>query len=64
MEWLRTIVRPIVTFAITGMFIYGVVKGKIPWSAATPIVSFVLVFWFQEKTIERVIERVLGIKKD
>jgi len=59
MEWLRDTVRPVVTFAITAIFGYGVVKGLIPWEGATIIITMVFVFWFEEKAMERAIEKVV-----
>lgn len=58
MEWLRTLVRPTVTWAMTFIFGYGLLKGHIPWEAAVPIVTLVFVFWFEEKAIERAIEKI------
>lgn len=51
MEWLRKLVRPTVTWALTGMFVYGVAIGKIPWAAAEKIVLVVITFWFVERAI-------------
>jgi len=53
MEWLRSLVRPTVTWAMVGIFGYGLVKGFIPWEAAAPIITMVVVFWFEERAIEK-----------
>lgn len=53
MEWLRKLVRPTVTWALTGMFVYGVAVGKVPWNAAEKIVFLVVTFWFVERAIEK-----------
>ena len=53
MEWLRTLVRPTVTWAMVGVFIYGLAKGLIPWEGASPIIGTVILFWFVERAIEK-----------
>ena len=49
MEWLRSLVRPTVTWLMGGVFAYGVVYGHIPWEAAVPVIVTVLVFWFEKR---------------
>lgn len=63
MEILRALVRPVVTFAMTAIFGYGLFKGHIPWEAAAPIITMVFVFWFNDKAIERTIDRVMNMRK-
>jgi len=58
MEWLRSIVRPTVTWAMVGMFGYGLLIGKIPWTAAEPVITVVIAFWFIERTIEKAKNKV------
>ena len=57
-------VRPTVTWAITAIFGYGLLKGFIPWEAASPIIAMVMVFWFEEKAIERTIEKMLTRERE
>lgn len=64
MEILRALVRPVVTFAITAIFGYGLVKALIPWEAGLPIITMVFIFWFEGKSIERAIEKVLGKREE
>lgn len=64
MEIFRALVRPVVTFAITAIFGYGLVRALIPWEAGLPIITMVFIFWFEGKTIERTIEKVLGKRKE
>lgn len=60
MEWLRKLVRPTVTWAMVGIFGYGLLRGLIPWEAATPIITMVIVFWFESR--ERAIEKAKNSK--
>jgi len=53
MEWLRSLVRPTVTWGMLAIFGYGLVKGFVPWEAAAPIITMVFVFWFEERAIEK-----------
>ena len=53
MEWLRSLVRPTVTWGMLGIFGYGLVKGFVPWEAAAPIIAMVFTFWFVDRAIEK-----------
>lgn len=53
MEWVKSLVRPTVTWGMLGIFGFGLVKGFIPWEAAAPIITMVFVFWFEERAIEK-----------
>jgi len=59
MEWLRALVRPVVTFAMVAIFGYGLLRGLIPWEAAAPIITMVIVFWFEEKAVERTLQNLM-----
>ena len=53
MEWLRSLVRPTVTWGMLVIFGYGLVKGFVPWEAAAPIITMVFVFWFESREREK-----------
>ena len=56
MEWVRSLVRPTVTWGMVAIFGYGLLKGLIPWEAAVPIITMVMVFWFEERALEKIIK--------
>lgn len=53
MEWLRSMVRPTVTWGIVAVFSYGLIRGLIPWEGAKDVVLIVITFWFVERAIEK-----------
>jgi len=53
LEFIRGLVRPLVTFAVTGAAIYGFVVKLIAPEVFIPMVTLILVFWFEERSIEK-----------
>lgn len=57
MDWLRSMVRPTVTWSLVAFFGYGLIKGLIPWEAADKVITIVITFWFVERALEKAIEK-------
>ena len=49
MEGYRAIVRPSVTIALTGAFIYGFVADKVDTQAFLTIFGVIITFWFKSR---------------
>ncbi len=52
-EFIRSTVRPFVTYALTGLIIYMTVKQMVDAKDILIIVSIVIAFWFASKASEK-----------
>jgi len=53
METFKALVRPLVTFAVVGAFIWGFVTGQIEAQIFVPIVTLIIGFYFEERAVNK-----------
>ena len=57
MEWFKSLVRPITTYALVAAVIWGFVTCKIESQVFIPLVTLALVFWYKDREQEKMLEQ-------